>query len=428
MVRLRDIYGAYEICRTNKMNAASTIEFDIDYRENLQSLWRDINKRVYTPSRSIAFLVYKPRVREIFAANYRDRVVHHYIDIRLRPLIEKELVETTCNNRIGKGTSAAVSYLENAIRDVSENYTKDCYVAKMDMQGFFMSIRKSLIRDMAVAFTQEKYTGEDKEELIYLLDTSLMNHPEKNCILKTKWSEWKKLPKNKSLFFVDDGLGLTLGDLLSQLMANFFLNEFDHYIGELGFMHYGRYVDDFYIVHESKEKILEAIPLIREKLKSIGVTLHPKKFYIQHYSKGVEFVGSVIKPGRTYVHNRTIHNAFNAIGKFNDVTPNVDTMEQFMSVVNSYLGFMKNRSTFHIRKKLIQSVSDYWWEYFTVSDDFTKVILKKQYKRIEIAKNKLKTKRRREKYVSRGNQSKMAKNSRIQIAPESDRLSRSQTA
>jgi RNA-directed DNA polymerase len=166
-----------------------------------------------------------------------------------------------------------------------------------------------------------------------------------------------------------------------------------------------------YIVHESKEKILEAIPLIREKLKNIGVTLHPKKFYIQHYSKGVEFVGSVVKPGRTYVHNRTVHNAFNAIRKFNDVTPDVDTMEQFMSVANSYLGFMKNRSTFHIRKKLIQSVSDYWWEYFTVSDDFTKVILKKQYKRIEIAKNKLKTKRRRKKYVSRGNQPKMAKNS-----------------
>jgi len=427
MVRLRDIYGAYEICRINKMSAASTIDFDIDYRENLQSLCRDINNRVYTPSRSIAFLVYKPTLREIFAADYRDRVVHHYIDIRLRPLIEKELVETTCNNRIGKGTSAAVSYLENAIRDVSENYTKDCYIAKMDMQGFFMSIRKSLVRDMAVAFTQEKYMGEDKEELIYLLDISLMNHPEKNCILKTKWSEWGKLAKNKSLFFVDDGLGLTLGDLLSQLMANFFLNEFDHYIGELGFTHYGRYVDDFYIVHESKEKILEAIPLIREKLKSIGVTLHPKKFYIQHYSKGVEFVGSVIKPGRTYVHNRTVHNAFNAIGKFNDVTPDVDTMEQFMSVANSYLGFMKNRSTFHIRKKLIQSVSDYWWEYFTVSDDFTKVILKKQYKRIEITKNKLKTKRRREKYVSRGNQSKMAKNSRIRIAPESDRLSGSQT-
>ncbi len=411
MVRLRDIYGAYEICRTNKMNAASTIEFDIDYRENLQSLWRDINNRVYTPSRSIAFLVYKPTVREIFAADYRDRVVHHYIDIRLRPLIEKELVETTCNNRIGKGTSAAVSYLENAIRDVSENYTKDCYIAKMDMQGFFMSIRKSLVRDMAVAFTQEKYTGEDKEELIYLLDISLMNHPEKNCILKTKWSEWDKLPKNKSLFFVDDGLGLTLGDLLSQLMANFFLNEFDHYIGELGFTHYGRYVDDFYIVQERKEKILEAIPLIREKLKSIGVTLHPKKFYVQHYSKGVEFVGSVIKPGRTYVHNRTVHNAFNAIRKFNHVTPNVDTMEQFMSVVNSYLGFMKNRSTFHIRKKLLQSVSDYWWEYFNVSDNYTKVILKKQYKRIEMAKHKLKTKRRRRKNVSKRNQRKMAKNS-----------------
>ena len=419
MVRLRDIYDAYWACKRNKMNAASTIEFDINYRENLQSLWRDINKRLYTPSRSIAFLVYKPRLREIFAANYRDRIVHHYIDLRLRPLIEECLIEKTCNNRIGKGTHAAIDYLNNDIIAVTEGYQKTAYVCKMDMKGFFMSITKSLVRDQAIKFVQEKYFGDDKEDLIYLLDMCLMNHPEKNCILKTRWSEWKNIPKNKSLFTVDPDRGLTIGDLLSQLMANFFLNEFDHYVSEIG-VRYGRYVDDFYIVDTDKNKILSLVPSFREHLASIGVTLHPDKFYIQECGKGVEFVGKVIKPGRIYVHNRTVNNAFRAIQALNEIEPNVSSMERFMCVVNSYLWHMGNFATFNIRKRLVETINGKWWEYFDVNDDLKKVILKKQFSRIEITKRKITNNRRRRKYVSRRNKQEMAANPRIKIVAQAN--------
>lgn len=402
-MELKDLLNAYKVCRKNKKNAESTVRFEIGYMDSLLRLWRDVNSRVYKPSRSIAFLVKKPKLREIFAADFRDRVIHHYLDIALRPLIEKELVETTCNNRVGKGTGAAVKYLDVSIREVSGNYTKDCYVCKMDLQSFFMSIPKKVIKDKIIRFTKEKYIGKDKESVIYLFDVILSNHPEKNCILKTPMTNWDKLPKNKSLFYSGEN-GIPIGDLISQLIANFFLSDFDHYmVDELGFTHYGRYVDDFYVVDADKEKILNAIPFIREKLKEIGITLHPDKFYLQNYSKGVEFVGSVIKPHRIYLHNRSVHNAFEAVKKMNKIIPDIENMERFRATVNSYLGMMGNRSTFNIRRRLIRSVDPGWWKYFAIAPGAKKVILKKKYTRKEIDKNKLLNEKR---HVSKRNQQK----------------------
>ena len=389
MVKLEDIIDAYYDCRKHKRGTENALMFELDYQINCVSLYNDINNRTYKPTTSIAFIVTKPRRREIFAADFRDRILHHYVDAKIRPLLELEFIEKTCNNRKGKGTSKCVEYLRNDIIEVSENYTSNCYVAKMDISGFFMSISKSLLTTNIIKFVEEKYTGPDKEDIIWLLKVLINDNPESHCVLKSPWSEWLKIDKNKSLFFGDKDKGLPIGNLISQLLANFYLNDLDHYITEeLGFTHYGRYVDDFYIVYKSKEEILNAIPLIREKLKEVGLQLHKKKFYIQHYSKGIEFVGTVIKPGRTYVHGRTVNNAFRAIEKLNkEYKPG--TEENAVAVINSYLGFMKNHKTYAIRRKLLDTISPKLMQKLYISGHHEKVVLKEDYKRLSIIKLKL---------------------------------------
>jgi hypothetical protein len=391
VIKLEDIFEAYYECRKNKRNTENAIQFELNYDTNCIKIWDDINKHLYKPSKSIAFIVTKPKRREIFAASFRDRIIHHYIDIRLRPLIENVLIDTTCNNRKGKGTAACVEYLKHDILEVSNNYTSDCWVSKMDMKGFFMSIRKDILDKKIHDFIDENYVGEDKEELKWLTCIIVNDHPEKNCILKSLWSEWKGLDKDKSLFGVGDTRGIPIGNLISQLLANFYLNDFDHYVKEtLGFNHYGRYVDDFYIVDSDKTKILNAIPLIRKKLSEVGVTLHPNKFYLQYYTKGIELVGSVIKPNRLYVHNRTVNNAFQAIKKFNDIVNIEDYAEEFATVINSYLGFMKNCDSYAIRRNLMKQIDSKWWKVLYIEDHFYKVSVKKKYKSREKMKNKLK--------------------------------------
>jgi retron-type reverse transcriptase len=99
------------------------------------------------------------------------------------------------------------------------------------------------------------------------------------------------LPRTKSLFHAAPDCGLPIGNLTSQLFSNIYLNEFDHYIKEeLAINYYGRYVDDFVLIHHDKQYLLSLIPQISVALKDIGLQLNANKIYLQHYSKGVSFL------------------------------------------------------------------------------------------------------------------------------------------
>ena len=100
------------------------------------------------------------------------------------------------------------------------------------------------------------------------------------------------------------------------MFANFYLSEFDHYMRKL-YKYYGRYVDDFIIIG-SKELIIKNVDNIKSMLQNINIILHPDKIYIQHYTKGVNFTGAVLKKGRLYVHNRTVSNIYCTVYKYNN--------------------------------------------------------------------------------------------------------------
>lgn len=386
MFELDEVFEAYYDCRRNKRSTASAIDFEIDFDANCIQLHSEINDRSYQVSESIAFIVTKPRRREIFAANFRDRVLHHLIDMKLRPLLELEFIDRTFNNRKGKGTSKSIEQLSQDIKTVSKNYTEDCWIAKMDMKGFFMSINKPILIKKILAFIDFKYKGNDIEDLKWLTEKILNDRPEKHCYIKSPLSEWDTLDPDKSLFTIDGDLGLPIGNLISQLLANFYLNEFDHYVIEdLGFSFYGRYVDDFYIVTTEKKRMLESIPLMRKKLKEIGIDLHKNKFYCQHYSKGIEFVGALIKPGRIYVHNRTVYNAKVSIMEIaKERTP---ATERDMARVNSYLGFMVAYNSYAIRREL--ALVAIQREGLSVTSKFKKVELSHKHKYTTLLEDRL---------------------------------------
>ncbi|MBQ2796384.1 MAG: hypothetical protein IJD12_06425 [Tidjanibacter sp.] len=160
LISLEDVFEAYFDCRKNKRNTANALLFEIDYERKLIQLWRDINTRTYQTSRSISFIINQPCKREIFAADFRDRIIHHLIAKRITPIIEEELITTTFNNREGKGCLYGIKQLHQDIADMSESYTVDCWVMKIDCKGFFMSLSKDILCDMFDRLIEDKY--EDK--------------------------------------------------------------------------------------------------------------------------------------------------------------------------------------------------------------------------------------------------------------------------
>ena len=107
----------------------------MDYESKLIALRDRINNRTYQPGKSICFVVTRPRYREVFAAAFEDRIVHHWIALRLEPLFEQVFSPRTFNCRKGKGQLYGVKMLYNDIIICSQNYTRDCYIMKLDLQG-----------------------------------------------------------------------------------------------------------------------------------------------------------------------------------------------------------------------------------------------------------------------------------------------------
>ena len=390
---LEEVLDAYCECRRNKRRTVNQLMFEADYESECVRLWEELNDGTYRIGRSITFVVTRPKMREVFAADFRDRVVHHIIIRRIGHLFEEVFIEDNYNCRKDKGTLYGVLRLKEMVRRCSEDYTKDCWIGKFDMQGFFMTIHKPTLWRMLDGFMRERLPHGEYVLLSRLVKQVVMHCPEKNCFRKSPMEMWNHIPANKSLFTVGDDYGLPIGNLTSQIFANFYLHEFDVWMRDR-FTFYGRYVDDFYIVSRDNKAILEAIPEMRKHLEgNVGVKLHPDKVYLQHYTKGCMFTGYVVKRERTYTGNRTVANMMERIKELNECVsdgriPTCDEIEHFACCINSYFGFLKHHKSYAIRRKIGGIIEKEWWKYIYLSGHYEKVSVKRQYKVSQRTKRK----------------------------------------
>ena len=392
MIDFETILEAYLDCRKRKRSTVGATEFELNYVHNLVELMNEVNLRHYRIGKSICFVVRYPRYREVFAGEFRDRIIHHYIALRLEPLFEQIFCDRTYNCRKGKGQLAGVTQLAEDIRDESENYTKDAYVMKIDLKGFFMSIIKSKLARMVDDFIVEYYKGDDKEDLRWLCNLVVIHRPELNCERRSPLWMWNFIPKEKSLFTNGEDRGIAIGNLFAQLFANFLLNTIDWKIDAVCVRH-NRYVDDISFVSKDKKKLLFIIPMLRIELGKIGLRLNEKKFYLQHYSKGVQFTGAVIKPDRIYVANHTINSFAFAVERLGKATEMgmIDDINKNIASVNSYLGIMSHYNEYATKRRIMAKLPPKFYEYCYIEGHFDVVKLKYKYTEkaifMNIAKN-----------------------------------------
>lgn len=380
-----DVRAAYEVCLKRKKATISAVEFRVDEDAKIRRLWKDIATGVYYPGTSIAFIT---EGREVFAAGFRDRVVHTLVAGRITPLLEQEFVPTTWNCRKGKGTLGAVQNLRRQIREVSRDYTKDAWVLMYDLSGFFMHIDREAAAERLCRFVKERYDGYDKDTLLWLLRTIITHAPEKDCVKMGTDEEWAALPERKSLFF---NHGLPIGDLPSQLDGNFELDAVDHFITRL--FESNRYVDDTVLVSDDKAKLLGAMPVIRRLLLlTCGATVNPRKYKLCHWSQGFKYLGIIVNGDRAYMSGKTIGRAVNMIRHYNRCRRKRERTAEFVARMNSYLGMMKHYDTDGQRAMLVRRISRRWWEHVAVGDRDLKLV--DRHPRRNRIKRELRTERR----------------------------------
>ena len=390
-ISYEEVYEAYWQCLEHKGNTIDAIRFEINAEEECRKLTVELNNRTYRPSRSTVFISEKPVKREIFGAAFRDRVVDTVFARRVTPWLEKWYIDDNYSTRVGKGTLYGISRVSEMIRRQSENYTVDCWVMKLDMQSYFMSLPKNLAYRKFERLLRCIYKGRDLELLCWLLHTVIMDRPELHCVRNSRREAWDGLPPNKSLFNSDGDHGLPIGKVISQMTALVFMDDLDHQlvgsIWSIG-LSFGHYMDDMVMVSRDKE-LLEWVrdEIVDKWAAKNQVRRHPRKMYLQHYTKGVLFTGGMIMPGRIYMSRRTLAAWIDKIERYNRLAESDEHyaenhVQKFASVMNSYLGMMRHFAAFNQVRKVLRRISPEWYKVMTVKLEYKryKVCIRKEYR------------------------------------------------
>jgi hypothetical protein len=380
---------SYLQARKNKRNTHNQLAFELNQETNLHHLAKAIYERKYAPKPCIAFIINKPVMREIFAADFTDRVIHHFIYRCIYPIIDRKLIHDTYSCRVGKGTLFGIDRAKGFMRSCSQDFTKDTYFLKLDIEAYFMNMHHDILFEQVIAMlpqNKKSFLGISRETLIYLIRQTIFNNVAENCRIKGSKSDWDGLPPSKSLFNYPSNTGLPIGNLTSQVFGNVYMNDFDHFVKkEMKVKYYGRYVDDMLFVHNDKSFLEDIISQLSHFLLShFQLKIHPNKIVLKSVNEGIPFLGQIIKPHCTYIGNRTKNNFYQAIQEINKVMAVVPqfTWQQLCDIratLNSYLGCMHHTNSFKLRKSMLDRLIQRFYDFYLVDRNFKKVLINEDF-------------------------------------------------
>jgi RNA-directed DNA polymerase len=334
---------AWRKARKGKTNVYYVKEFEKNLEKNLLDLYYELKNKTYRPKPLVNFILRDPKTRKISKSDFRDRIVHHAICNIIEPIFERIFINDSCANRIGKGNLFALERFEKFIRKVSRNGK---------INGWFNS---NQVKGRCLKCDIKHYFEEVDHEI-------LIN------IIKRKIADegiiWliKEILNNVSVQLGGESKkGMPLGNLTSQFFANIYLNELDYFVKHiLKAKYYIRYVDDFVILHESKEQLgiwKEQIDrFLREKLK---IELHPQKSRIIPLSKGIDFVGFRNFYYCTLLRKRNIGGMLRKITLFKK--GEIDFRDLY-EIYQGWQAYAKWANTSNLRDKIKGEIIDAIWD------------------------------------------------------------------
>jgi hypothetical protein len=288
-----NLWRQYRACRRNKRNTLNALAFEIDAETRLLDLQHELREHTYRPGRSVCFVTEGRKPREVFAADFRDRIVHHLLVSRTEPVFESRFIHDSYACRKGKGVLAASDRLTEFLRQVTANGRRPAWALKLDVASFFPSIHKQTLYEIIARWVRDP-------ELRWLTRTILFHDPTADYRFKSgprgvpaPEAPDYPIPSQKSLFGKDNELGLPIGNLTSQFWANVYLNGLDQFVKrELRCRFYVRYVDDLVLLHDDPDALRHWREEIRDFLAArLKLRLREPDVEARSVGRGIEFVG-----------------------------------------------------------------------------------------------------------------------------------------
>jgi len=298
-----NIHRQYLLCRRNKRNTLNALRFEARQEQELLALKKALENRTYRPSRSVCFFATRPKLREIFAADFRDRIVHHILVDHLERIWEPVFIHDSYACRRGKGVQAGVLRLQSFIRKVTANGTFPAFYIQLDIKNYFMSIDKEILFSLVSQRLKD-------EDALWLCQVLIFHDCTKDYIFKRGKGLRERIEPHKTLFHAPKNKGLPIGNLNSQFFANVYLNSLDQFVKHrLKCHYYLRYCDDFVLLSRDREELLEWRDRIREYLQEkLCLELNDKRQRLRPVTNGVDFLGYIVRKDYLLVRRRVVNN------------------------------------------------------------------------------------------------------------------------
>ena len=329
-----DWVNAYLACRRTKRRKHTATAFEMNQEAALSALQQAVDAGTYTPGRSTCFIITRPRPREVWAAEFADRIVHHLLYNAIGAQIERTFIADSCACIPGRGTLYAVHRLEHHVRSATHNWSRPAHYLKMDLANFFVSIDKAILAEQLRAQIREPRLRDLALQILW-------HDPRPGALHQSDPKLRARVPHHKRLSEAPADHGLAIGNLSSQFYANIHLNPLDQFIKhQLRCRHYIRYVDDFVLLHESPQQLNAWRAQIEAFLaEQLHLQVNPAKTILQPVDRGIDFVGQVIRPWRTTLRRRTFKAAMRRMASIND--------QDLFTTANSYFGLLRQASHSH---------------------------------------------------------------------------------
>lgn len=306
-VSLRNLHAAWLEARRGKKPGSSQLRFETYWVDHLIELQSQLQAGIWSPSIPTCFVAKLPKAREIHAPDFADRVVHHWLVPQLERIYEPTFIFDSFSNRAGKGTHAAVERLQSFVRQVECGQGGGWYL-QLDIHNFFNSIHRPTL----YALLQQRMTRYGLALPARRAVHALLRHSPIHAGVKYRCTdaERARIPPHKQLANAAPGCGIAIGNLSSQFFANVYLNELDQFVKHaLKAPRYIRYVDDFVLVHQSREQLVQWQAQIERFLQDRLRLRLKADVHLKPLMSGVDFLGYIIRATHCVVRRRVIHHA-----------------------------------------------------------------------------------------------------------------------
>ncbi len=327
---LENLCTAWSAFKIGKEQRQDVREFGFCLEDNLFALYEDLQSGRYRHGQYTSFLLHDPKLRFIQKATVRDRVVHHAVARVLTPLFDPMFIHNSYANRNGKGSHAAVRRFRTCAWKLSRNNTKTVWVLQCDIRKFFASVDHAVLLSLLARRVRDNKAISLLEEIIRSVNT-------------------------------EQGVGIPLGNLTSQLFSNVYLHPLDWYVQQtLEVKSYIRYADDFMLVDRSEAFLQSMIPLIETFVRNtLQLQLHPQKVTLKKWHQGIDFLGYVSFPYHTILRTKTKKRLLKKVHRKQcQVQQGALPPISFCQTVQSYLGVVRHCRGRKVQKTLESYIDD----------------------------------------------------------------------